>query len=106
MPSVLKREAARRDLVDHFVYLAENASLDVAERFLTQAEASFLDLAGQPKMGAPLTLKHPDLAGMRKWRVKGFDNHLIFYQPHPNGVSIVRVLHAATDWWTLLGFNG
>ena len=106
MPSVRKREAARRDLVDHFVYLAENASLDVAERFLTQAEASFLDLAGQPKMGAPLTLKHPDLAGMRKWRVKGFDNHLIFYQPHPNGVSIVRVLHAATDWWTLLGFNG
>jgi len=40
--------------------------LDVAERFLTQAEASFLDLAGQPKMGAPLTLKHSDLADMRK----------------------------------------
>ena len=106
MPSVLKREAARRDLVDHFVYLAENASLDVAERFLTQAEVSFLDLAGHPKIGAPLTLKHPDLAGMRKWRVKDFDNYLIFYQPRPNGVSIVRVLHAATDWWTLLGFNG
>jgi len=66
MPAVLKREDARHDLVDHFVYLAENASLDVAERFLTQAEASFLDLAGQPKMGAPLTLKHSDLADMRK----------------------------------------
>ena len=105
MPAVLKRETARRDLVDHYVYLAEHASLDVAERFLTQAEASFLDLAGQPKMGAPLTLKHPDLASMRKWRVKDFNNHLIFYQPRPNGVSIVRVLHATTDWWTLLGFT-
>jgi toxin ParE1/3/4 len=54
-------------------------------------------------MGAPLTLRHPDLAGMRKWRVKDFDNFLIFYQPRPDGVSIVRVLHSAQDWWHLLG---
>jgi hypothetical protein len=25
-------------------------------------------------MGAPLKLKHPDLAGIRKWRVKDFDS--------------------------------
>jgi len=81
------------------------ASWEVAERFLTQAEVNFNDLARQPGMGAPLTLKHPDLAGMRKWRIKDFDNHLIFYQPRPNDVSIVRVLHAASDWWTLLGFH-
>lgn len=104
MPVALKREAARRDLVEHFVYLAENAGLDVADRFLSCAESSFNDLARQPTMGAPLTLKHPDLAGMRKWRVKDFDNHLIFYMPRPDGVSIVRVLHAASDWWSLLGF--
>lgn len=105
MPRVTKREAVQRDLVEHFVYLAENASLDVAERFLSSAEASFADLARQPMIGAPLTLKHPDLAGMRKWRVKGFDNHLVFYQPRPDGVSIVRVLHAASDWWSVLGFE-
>ena len=45
MPTVTKREAARRDLVEHFVYLAEEAGLDVAERFLTNVEASFNDLA-------------------------------------------------------------
>ena len=100
MPAV-----TRRDLVEHFVYLAENASRDTAERFLANAEASFDDLAIQPKMGAPLTLKHPDLAGIRKWRVKDFDNHLIFYVPRPDGVSIVRVLHAARDWWSLLGID-
>ena len=105
MPAVQIREAARRDLVDHFVYLAENAGLEVAERFLERAESSFGDLAGQPLMGAPLTLKHADLAGLRKWRIKDFDNHLIFYQPRSNGVSIARVLHAASDWWTLLGLN-
>ena len=35
MPTVTQREAARRDLVEHFVYLAENAGMDVAERFLS-----------------------------------------------------------------------
>ena len=105
MSKVTKREAARRDLVEHFVYLAENAGLDVAERFLTHAEASFGVLAGQPMIGAPLKLRHPDLASMRKWRVKDFDNHLIFYVPRSDGVAIVRVLHAAQDWWTLLGID-
>ena len=55
-------------------------------------------------MGAPLTLKPRDLANVRKWRIKGFDQHLVFYEPRPDGVSIVRVLHAARDWWGLLGF--
>ena len=104
MPAVTQREAARRDLVEHFVYLAEEAGLEVADRFLAHAEASFNDLAQQPRMGAPLTLKHPALANIRKWRVKGFDNHLVFYEPRPDGVSIVRVLHAASDWWQLLGY--
>jgi toxin ParE1/3/4 len=105
MPSVFQREAAKRDLVEHFVYLAENAGLDVAERFLDHARASFEELSRQPKMGAPVTLKHPDLAGMRKWRIKGFDNHLVFYQPRQDGVSVVRVLHATSDWWKTLGFS-
>ena len=91
--------------MEHFVYLAENAGLAVAERFLACAEASFDELARQPLMGAPLALKHPDLAGMRKWRIRGFDNHLVFYQPRPEGVSIVRVLHAASNWWRLLGYE-
>ncbi|MBW8831155.1 MAG: type II toxin-antitoxin system RelE/ParE family toxin [Burkholderiales bacterium] len=105
MPQVTQREAARRDLVEHFVYLAENAGLDVAERFLTNAEASFNDLVQQPRMGAPLNLKHPVLVNIRKWRVKGFENHLVFYEPRPDGASIVRVLHAASNWWQLLGFE-
>jgi toxin ParE1/3/4 len=105
MLKVFQRAAARRDLVEHFIYLAENASPDTAERFLANAEASFNDLVLQPMIGAPLTLRHPDLAGIRKWRVTDFDNHLIFYLPRPDGVSIVRVLHAARDWWGLLGFE-
>ena len=100
-----QREAARRDLVEHFVYLADSSGLATAECFLTRAEASFNVLAGQPLIGAPLSLRHPDLAGMRKWRGKDFDNHLIFYLPRHDGVAIVRVLQAAQDGWSLLGIE-
>ena len=65
MPSAQIREAARRDLVDHFVYLAENAGMEVAAHFLEPAESSFGDLAGQPLMDAPVPLQNADLAGPR-----------------------------------------
>lgn len=102
MAAVYRRAAARRDLIEHYVYLAEHAGEETAERFLANAEASFNDLANQPRIGAPLLLKGPELAGLRKWQVRGFDNVLIFYFPRDDGVSIVRVLHAAQDWWGLL----
>ena len=56
MPVVTKRATAKRDLIEHFIYLAENASVDVADRFLANAEASFNVLSQQPSMGAPLTV--------------------------------------------------
>ena len=101
---ISQRAASRRDLLEHFVYLAENAGLDVAERFLNNVEATFAELARQPAIGAPLQLKHPALAGIRKWRIKDFPSHLVFYQPRHDGVSIVRVLHAASNWQRLLGW--
>jgi Ribbon-helix-helix protein, copG family len=39
MARVLKRVAAKRDLTDHFVFLGENASVDVARRFLHACNA-------------------------------------------------------------------
>ena len=98
-----KRAAARRDLVQHFVYLAENAALDSADRFLANAERCFSELAEQPQMGSPLTLRRAEFAGMRKWRVPDFENFLVFYLPRNDGISVVRVLYAARDWWKLLG---
>ena len=83
MGTVYRRAAARADLIAHYVYLASQAGETVADRFLTNAETSFND----------------------KWRVNGFDNYLIFYLPRADGVSIVRVLHGARDWWRLLGLE-
>ena len=101
MAQVHKRARAKRDLIEHYVYLAEEAGSDTAARFLLNAEKSFYDLARQPEMGVALILQEPRLSGLRKWQVKGFDKFLVFYLPRAGGVSIVRVLHAAQDWWGL-----
>jgi len=103
MPKVYKRPKAQQDLVERYVYLAENASPSVADRFLVNAEASFTMLAAQPLMGAPLVPRRPELNGTRKWRVTEFDDILVFYLPRADGISVIRVLHAAQDWWKLLG---
>jgi toxin ParE1/3/4 len=105
MGRVYRHPAIRRDLIAHFRYFTEDAGEAVADRFLSRAEASFDDLLKQPKMGAPLILRRSELNGLRKWHVKDFDNILIFYLPRHDGVLIVRVLHAARDWWRLLGIE-
>ncbi len=103
MRQVYKHGAAKRDLVEHFVYLAETAGLNTADRFLLKADESFSDLARHPALGVELALPQAAIAGMRKWQVKEFEKFLIFYRPRQDGVAIVRVLHAAQDWWGVLG---
>ena len=105
MPAVHIRAAAKRDLVDRYAYLAEEADEATAERFLTKVEQTFELLATQPQMGSPLLLKNPKFAGLRKWRIEGFENTLVFYLPRGEGMSIVRVLHAARDWWSMIGLE-
>ena len=49
MAKVFYRSAARRDLIAQYIYLADNANEATAERFLTNAEASFRALSIHPK---------------------------------------------------------
>jgi plasmid stabilization system protein ParE len=41
-------------------------------------------------------------AGLRMWRVTGFENFLIFYHPLKDGVAIERVFHAKQDYQRVL----
>jgi toxin ParE1/3/4 len=103
MPHLRKRAAAKQDLIEHFVYLAENAGVETADRFLACVNDSLKTLEAHPDIGPQLALRNPALQSLRKWRVKDFENVLIFYESELDGVTIVRVLHASRDWWTLLG---
>jgi toxin ParE1/3/4 len=53
MAGVHKRATAKRDLIEHFVYLAEQAGMETAERFLQNAEATFCDLSMHRDWGWP-----------------------------------------------------
>ena len=96
-PPVRKRPAAERDLLDHFVALGARAGEATALRFLAAAEATFTELAAMPHMGRAEDFGHPRLAGLRRWRVRGFEHYLIFYQPLAPGIDILRVVYATRD---------
>ena len=96
-PLVRKRSTAQRDLLEHFVALGERAGEATALRFLQAAEDTFEELAAMPGMGRPEDFANPRLTGMRRWRVRGFDNYLIFYQPLSQGIEVLRVVYGTRD---------
>lgn len=99
------RKAAQNDLDALTDYYLAEAGSETASRFVEQARASFLALTRNPGLGPTVGAKSSSLTGLRKWRIDGFPKVLIFYQPIGGGVRIVRVVHSAADWWSLIGIN-
>ena len=97
MARVRKREAAKRDLIAQWLWYAENAGIDVADRFLQAADATLSLLATQPESGASFFVREPELQGMRRIPVSGFDKILLFYFPLKDGIDLVRVVHGGRD---------
>ena len=78
---------------DNLVRLVVDAIAAASATTSWSAEKSFHDLAEMPRMG-PLKVHEGKFAGLRMWRVTGFDNFLIFYRLLKGGVAIERVAHA------------
>jgi toxin ParE1/3/4 len=88
MARVLKREAAKRDLIQQWVWYAENANIEVADRFLRAADSTLNLLSTQPESGAVFFVRKPELQGMRRSPVSdGFEKNLLFYFPVHDGVG-------------------
>ena len=43
----------------------------------------------------------PDLAAIRRFAIKGFENYLIFYLPTKEGIEVVRIIHGSRDIETI-----
>ena len=97
IPPVRHRPRARLDLLEQFVCFGEQTSVELAERYVAAVEATLSRLAGQPHAGALYDSAIAGLRGLRRIRVKGFENYLIFYLPHEAGIDVIRVLHGARD---------
>jgi toxin ParE1/3/4 len=96
VPSVKKTPQAKRDLLEHVLYLAE-INPDLADRFIEASEMAFEKLAQMPLKGKPQSFQSPKLKGVRRWFIPGFDKYLVFYRPTKGGIELLRVLHGMQD---------
>jgi toxin ParE1/3/4 len=69
MTGVWKREAAKRDLVQQWVWYAENASIEVADRFLIAADNTLSLLSTHSEIGVSFFVRNRDLQGIRRFPV-------------------------------------
>ena len=99
---ILVRQAAKSDLLRHAAYIAKN-NPPAAIRFLDAAKQTVEQLAGLPSLGTAYAANDPRLADLRRFRVKGFEDYLIFYRPLKFGIEVVRFIHGARDIGAILG---
>jgi toxin ParE1/3/4 len=85
-----------QDILEIAEYLF-NENEAVAVRFIDSVQTTLKDLAAAPKIGSVKSFKDRRLANVRSWRVKGFPNHLILYEPLQDGILVLAVIHGARD---------
>jgi toxin ParE1/3/4 len=99
---IFRRPRAIADLEDQTLYYLENAGEEVASRFLSAAEETLERLLDLPLLGATRAYHNSSLEGLRMIGVRGFERHLLFYRPTPEGLEFVRMLHDARDLKAIL----
>jgi toxin ParE1/3/4 len=98
MHSYRKTRRADEDLQEIYRYTRRAWGRAQAELYIRGLEQRFRALAGNPFAGITRQDLRPE--GLRSL-VHG--SHVVFYQPQPYGVLIVRVLHGRQDVRTQLG---
>ena len=96
---VIRLRAAREDIVEISIYLMEQ-NQDAAERFLTMLQETLAALSEMPEMG--IIYKLTDKIELRRFRVRQFENYLIFYQALDDRLELVRVIYGTRDIPNLL----
>src|SRR5207244_1926673 len=89
--------AADADIDQSFYYLQEQGGLETAFRFVDKLQESLERLRKMPSIGSPRNFASSRLRGLRQWRVKGFEDYLIFYRVTEERIDVFRVLHRRRD---------
>jgi toxin ParE1/3/4 len=97
IPGVTQRPRARLDLLDQFIWFAEESGVELAERWFAAVDQTCQRLLQHPRSGVLHNSGIPGLAGLRRAPVTGFENFLLFYLPGAAGIDVIRVLHGARD---------
>ncbi|MFB2895605.1 type II toxin-antitoxin system RelE/ParE family toxin [Aerosakkonemataceae cyanobacterium BLCC-F50] len=94
---LIVQNRATQDLRQLANYILINGDSDAALRFFESAEITFSQLATTPGIGKVVRLVSSRMGEIRQWRIKDFQDYLIFYRIQDDRVEIIRVLHGARD---------
>jgi plasmid stabilization system protein ParE len=94
--------AARQDALRQYRYLAREAGLAIAGRFLDALELTISRMSRRPNVGSHVASRYPELAGIRALPVEGFELVRVYYVVHEQETRVIRVLHARRDVRKLL----
>ncbi len=94
---LIVKDRATQDLRHLANYILVNENTDVAVKFLSAAEATFAQLVKTPGIGKVAQLVVSRLGEIRQWRIKDFQDYLIFYRIKDTTIEILRVFHGARD---------
>ena len=98
---VSRSPLAEKDIADLAEYYRIEAGLDVALRFVDNAEAATQSLAAYPQIGVTLGLADDPERDIRRWHIEGFPRLMVLYRPTESGIHIIRVIDAARDFESL-----
>jgi toxin ParE1/3/4 len=99
---VLRRPRAAADIAEQAAWDLREGGAALGDRYLAAVQRTSGRLLASPGLGPSREYLNPRLEGLRMFPVRGFEKHLDFYRPTPDGIEIVRVLHAARDLERLL----
>ena len=88
MPSILRTPEAKIDAAEIWCYIAEDNEA-AADKLIDQIEDRFAMLAQHRTTGESVEYIRPDV------RRSVVGNYVIYYIPDNDGITVVRILHAA-----------
>ncbi len=95
--AIIKLPRAESDLIGCYAYYLEEASSEVADRFLSAVGKTLNLVARSPGIGTIHQTNRPELAGLRSIPVSKFKRYLLFYRAFDDRIELVRVPHGSRD---------
>jgi toxin ParE1/3/4 len=97
MGLIRRRPLAKSDVLELYRTIARD-NPSAARAYLLALEETLKTLSNRPDIG------HARFRNYPKFRLFVFRSHLIIYEPlySPSGIDIVRVLHSARDWMSII----
>lgn len=79
-------------------WYVHEAGVEVAQRWLDALDATVEELKATPGLGRMRRFPHPELQGLRSFRVqRPFHRYLVFYRWDAEELSVERVIHGSRD---------